>query len=79
MSRYHRILGRKRPASRELNHDAKRMQLVDELSTVDPSSAIQKKVHEQFEEKVDYNRPEAKHETIPIQSLSCMKPLPVIY
>jgi hypothetical protein len=62
-------LGRKRPTSTELNRDAKRIQTVDELPIVSPSSATQKKVHEQFGETVDYNRPEAKRETIPIALL----------
>jgi hypothetical protein len=43
--------------------------MVDELPIVAPSSATPKKVREQFGETVDYNRPEAKRETIPIALL----------
>jgi hypothetical protein len=59
-------LGRKRPASTESNPQAKRRQLINNLKIVTPSSATLQTVQSAYKDGVDYNRPEAKRETIPI-------------
>jgi hypothetical protein len=62
-------LGSKRPASTELERVAKRREIIDLLPSAGSDPATQKNIALRYGDKIVYNRPESKPETIPIALL----------
>jgi hypothetical protein len=62
-------LGSKRPASTELERVTKRREMIDQLPSVGSDPATEKNVSLRYEDKIVYNRPESKPETIPLALL----------